>query len=578
MLKRSGVVISFALVLSSTAQSIHISGVVKNSSTSALLRGVEVRLLQKGLIDTTDSAGLFALDWEPTVSMTQLIPPPFAPPKLSSHGSVTFSIPKKQCVIVCTYSVLGKAIFSMQKELSAGVQTITPPVLPSGVYIHQIRIGDETYALKYAYTGNRSGPFRPASEPQIIAGAVPLVKQTATTVFMDTLQLFKAGYSEVRVEAGNATLDTTIFLEALVKAPAKGVYEGTFGSADSVWYGKWHIVIDSAGTITGDAYNGVYIANGTVDKDGNITMGLVYRDNSNVATYIGSIANDGTIAGTFTETDGSSGIFIGRLISADLITITGTVTMPAAQPGKPYIVNIDSDLDGGNGTLATTWAVLGSETSFNYSISYIPGFYYQICLVDLDGDGQPSPGDYMGGYGLTLFNFPNQHNLVLSESGQRVFNFTTAMWQTSGLLVNGDFNEGNSYWNVQAENGGVVSQSDVADGAMHIAIDTIGPNDWDIRLNYWGCLTITQNKTYELSFDAWSDGNRKIRPDVNGWVETTFTHFLSFSPVDVTTEKKRFTMIGTMTSPTNAKALLDFYLSDNVQDVFVDNITLTELH
>ncbi|MDD5673680.1 MAG: hypothetical protein PHC61_05940, partial [Chitinivibrionales bacterium] len=44
-----------------TAQTINISGVVKDSVTNAPVKNVVVRLVQSNLADTTDAAGLFSV-------------------------------------------------------------------------------------------------------------------------------------------------------------------------------------------------------------------------------------------------------------------------------------------------------------------------------------------------------------------------------------------------------------------------------------------------------------------------------------------------------------------------------------
>jgi len=564
------------------AQSIHISGVVKDGTTLANLKDVEVRLLHLGLADTTDNTGLFSIESNQTNSIkADMGIKNFAPPVLAGRGSVTFALLERERVSIQTYSVQGKLLFSMQDELQSGAHTMSLPAFSKGIFLYRITLGDKVYTFKDISTADNKGTclsMGRSSLPSIGTFASGFAKKNANAVFNDTLLVQRIGYLSKKIPIASPVIDTTILLTKTDSLDYwKGVYQGTYGLSDTAMYGTWHVVIDSAGIISGEGDGGQFTITGTVDKNGNLSMGATWRGNVKTASFSGAIGLDCTVNGTFTESGGISGIFKGKRISSVLITITGTVTLPAPQPGKTFIINIDNDFDGGNGTLASISGTLGSGTSFNYRMAYMPGSYYQICLVDLDGDMQPSHGDYLGGYAITsIEDVPTQPNLSLKMGGQSVFDFGLFTWSATGVLLNGDFSKGMAYWTIKTEDG-AVAVGNAGNGEMHVKIDTIGPYDWDIRINYWGGLQITLDKTYELSFEAWSDGNKKIRPDINGFVGNTFTHYLSFAAVDLTTQKKKFTMTGIMHSPTTDNAWLDFFLSDNSQGVYLDNISLTEL-
>ncbi len=88
--------------------------------------------------------------------------------------------------------------------------------------------------------------------------------------------------------------------------------------------------------------------------------------------------------------------------------VSGRVYMPYSCPiGRVWAVVIDTDTDGGNGTLGgTLGAINNNNTYFDYSIFLpLPGNYYIYTVVDYTGNGidsGPDCGDFMG-----FYNFPN---------------------------------------------------------------------------------------------------------------------------------------------------------------------------
>jgi hypothetical protein len=78
-------------------------------------------------------------------------------------------------------------------------------------------------------------------------------------------------------------------------------------------------------------------------------------------------------------------------------TVKGTITLPAAAPGKEYIVILDDDADDGNGFV--NWVEGVCQSPIIYEIEVQPGTYYLYAMVDNDGNEDLSDGDYAGYYG-----------------------------------------------------------------------------------------------------------------------------------------------------------------------------------
>jgi hypothetical protein len=561
------------------SQTVRINGIVKDAQTNTPLSGVETRLLKKGIADTTDNSGAFTLEWTPQgVLGGRNTPGSTTRPFIASRGAITFSVAGSQTVMIEAFSIQGKSVFSFNRTFPAGVHTVFSR-LPSGFYLWKITVGGRSQTIAGVITGKSNSALdqgNPATEGNNLAS---LLKKTQSNVLNDTLLLSKTGFVARKIPLSKTVSDTTLYLSSAGSMSRwKGVYEGKYGPDTNTLLGTWHVVVDSAGAIQGYGDNGLFTITGTVGVNGSVTMGGTWRGTAKTASFAGGItAANGAVSGTILTGDGSTGIFRGARISSQLIEISGTVTIPASQTGKAYSVILDNDWNGGNGWLTCFLGTLDSAKSFHFNLSYLPGTYYLYCMADLNGDGQPSFGDYMGAYGVTKYPFlPDKPNVNIAENGQKVYDITMSTYSATDTIVNGDFSLGAAYWMVNLENG-ATAQCVVDNGTMHITIGSIGPNDYDVRLNYFGGLSLKQGKTYRLSFDAWASGAKKVRPDINGMDGAVFTHFFSFAPIDLSTQKQHFSVSGTMGSPTTDNGSLDFFIGDNLQQAYFDNISLVEM-
>jgi len=88
--------------------------------------------------------------------------------------------------------------------------------------------------------------------------------------------------------------------------------------------------------------------------------------------------------------------------------------------GKSYVVIVDTDIDGGNGTTSTTKGT-ANGTSFTYSLTDIAaGNYFVYAFIALNGTGDSGPqtGDYFAAYGASsLSGLPKTANVAVSATG-----------------------------------------------------------------------------------------------------------------------------------------------------------------
>jgi hypothetical protein len=110
-------------------------------------------------------------------------------------------------------------------------------------------------------------------------------------------------------------------------------------------------------------------------------------------------------------------------------TVAGSLTLPAAAPGKPYAAMIFTTAGvAGGAPVAQTMGTTGSGTTVDYSIANVPaGTYFLLGFVDVDGSGGTSstPGDFAGWYGHTGDgNPPAAANAVVPASGTVRFDFS----------------------------------------------------------------------------------------------------------------------------------------------------------
>lgn len=144
-----------------------------------------------------------------------------------------------------------------------------------------------------------------------------------------------------------------------------------------------------------------------------------------------------------------------------------------------------------------------------------------------------------------------------------------------GMITNGDFGLGLSNWQ-GGDYMGHASSFGVVDGVFHTKVESLTDPvyDWAVQLKQPG-LALVSGRTYELSFDAWSDRSRGLyaRLGENGGDYSTYGQ----TTVALSTAPTRYTLIVEMGDQSDLAATVDFNLAAEVGDVWIDNVSLVEL-
>lgn len=112
-------------------------------------------------------------------------------------------------------------------------------------------------------------------------------------IFLATLLLF----SFISCDSDDDSIDETTFT---------GNWSGVYNSNDDLYYsaGTWTLIVHSNNTITGnyieDQTNLEYSGSGTIDSNGNVTVGFYeFGDDQEAGKFTGTFTSAGTASGTW---------------------------------------------------------------------------------------------------------------------------------------------------------------------------------------------------------------------------------------------------------------------------------------
>ncbi|MFC5529123.1 carbohydrate binding domain-containing protein [Cohnella yongneupensis] len=152
--------------------------------------------------------------------------------------------------------------------------------------------------------------------------------------------------------------------------------------------------------------------------------------------------------------------------------------------------------------------------------------------------------------------------------------------ELSNLVANGQFGSDIAGW-TSFYGGGVTGSVYGADGHMVAELSGSGGDFWNVQADYKG-ITIEQNKSYRLTFDASASLSRNIQVVVEHAGEP-YTPYLATRTLSLTTTPQTFSYTFTSTSATDAGAHINFLLGkvgDPIGDahtVSFDNVSLVEV-
>ncbi|MEJ2627488.1 MAG: carbohydrate binding domain-containing protein, partial [bacterium] len=144
---------------------------------------------------------------------------------------------------------------------------------------------------------------------------------------------------------------------------------------------------------------------------------------------------------------------------------------------------------------------------------------------------------------------------------------------STNLLVNGDFSQGLSGWNLYTQASAAATFS-VVNGECCIYITKKGSEGYHVQLNQQNLL-IEKDKSYTVSFDAYADANKQIYSAVglnsDPWTLYSGIQMFNISPIPQT-----YTYSFTMSEPTDNASRLIFDIGLSTADIVFDNISLTQ--
>ncbi|WP_442846289.1 carbohydrate binding domain-containing protein [Leeuwenhoekiella sp. H156] len=139
----------------------------------------------------------------------------------------------------------------------------------------------------------------------------------------------------------------------------------------------------------------------------------------------------------------------------------------------------------------------------------------------------------------------------------------------SGLLVNGDFEDGASPWTVGVGSNPAPTTTENGNTFYSVNVETAGDA---FLVNLSQKLTIVPDATYTLTFDAWSDRNRSIIAGI-GLSDGNFAN--TSENVAITSERTTYTLTLTANGFGDANSRVLFDNGGAVGLVNIDNVSLT---
>ena len=180
------------------------------------------------------------------------------------------------------------------------------------------------------------------------------------------------------------------------------------------------------------------------------------------------------------------------------------------------------------------------------------------------------------------FSFMAQANVIASfnidmggHTGQYYFdNFqlTIPYPETNNQVINADFSAGDSAW-VFNTFSPATAQDSVIDGEYTVSITNGGVNPWDVYVGQAG-FNIEKGKEYTVSFDAYAAAPREIFPLV-GKNSDPWTVYDN-EDLLLLTNRKTYTFSFIMNETTDTQARFGFDIGTSSEDVFLDNVFLSE--
>ena len=230
--------------------------------------------------------------------------------------------------------------------------------------------------------------------------------------------------------------------------------------------------------------------------------------------------------------------------------------------GTNYILTFDASSDRNRTILAGIGLNEAPFTNTAPSVNLTTDtqtFTLQLSAADFGGANSRVLFDMGAEIGVVVLD-----NVSLVEGGDGSDSGGGAPPFDSGLLTNGDFEDGGTAWignglNVVTDGGNSFNSADVMAAG----------NPFDVNLSQ--VVEITQGSDYTLTFDASSDRNRTMLAGI-GLNEAPFTN--TTSSVNLTTDTQTFTLELSATDFGGANSRVLFDMGAEIGVVVIDNVSL----
>ncbi|TVZ53356.1 carbohydrate binding domain-containing protein [Dokdonia sp. Hel_I_53] len=226
--------------------------------------------------------------------------------------------------------------------------------------------------------------------------------------------------------------------------------------------------------------------------------------------------------------------------------------------GEIYTLTFDASSDTNRSIIAGIGLNENPFTSVTETINLTPTSQTYTLTLTATGVGSSN--------GRVLFDMGADTGVVAIDNVILTFGDTGGGGSSGELLGNGDFEQGATVWegnafNVQTDGGNSYNFANVA---------TAG-NAFDVNLSQR--LTIVENETYTLTFEASSDGNRTMVVGI-GLFEAPFTAVTETVSLTNTTQTFTLTLTATGFGNSNSRVLFDMGADTGV--VVIDNVSLIQ--
>ncbi|MDF1694811.1 MAG: Ig-like domain-containing protein [Saprospiraceae bacterium] len=244
------------------------------------------------------------------------------------------------------------------------------------------------------------------------------------------------------------------------------------------------------------------------------------------------------------------------------------------QSGEAGIDNVEVSLyDNSNNLLSRTF----TDNLGYYSFDNLPSGSYEVEIdipsgfnvtSDLDGNNNNSSGVFT----ITEGQSRTDVDFGLNNGSNE---------ENCSLINNNEFDNGTTNWvlennspatsTISIDNTGQLSGTNSA----YIDITNTDGTEWHTQLRY-NNIAVSSSKTYNISFEAKASASKLINVAIQQMGSPNTTYY--YSPeITVTTTAQTFTFPNITVSGTDNSAAFKFYLSQDLHNIWIDNVILEEV-